>query len=248
MSGATTGNSPANGINYVGTKTFNVGLTTVTYTVRDGSGNTRTCSFTVRVTENQKPKISCPSNISQNIGNNCSKSISTQNPSFSDNCGVTALTWVMTGATTGSSPSSGINYVGTKTFNIGTTTVTYTAIDGSGNTRSCSFTVRLTGNCRNRVSDAYTSVDPKSQLGLSAKLEATAYPNPSDAGFNLQVSATSNKEKLTVKVYDMVGRIVHQANGMPGHVFRFGENFIAGSYLVEVMQGAERVTIKIVKQ
>ena len=50
MTGATTGQSGANGINYLSQNTlFNAGVTTVTYTVYDRSGNHATCSFKVIV-------------------------------------------------------------------------------------------------------------------------------------------------------------------------------------------------------
>jgi len=64
MTGATTGSSPATGINYVGTRPFNLngttgqGVTTITYTVKDAAGNTTTCSFTVTVNDASIPVIS----------------------------------------------------------------------------------------------------------------------------------------------------------------------------------------------
>jgi hypothetical protein len=58
MTGATTGSSPATGINSVGTQTFNLGVTTVTYTARDAAGNSTSCSFTVTITDAQLPVIS----------------------------------------------------------------------------------------------------------------------------------------------------------------------------------------------
>jgi hypothetical protein len=144
MSGATGLSSGATGINFVGTKTFNVGVTTVTYTVKDASGNTAVCSFTVTVKESKAPTISCPGSITQNTATGlCSKTIAVANPSVSDNCGVVSVSWVMSGATIGSSPTTGINYVGTQTFNKGTTTITYTVKDASGNSASCSFTVKV---------------------------------------------------------------------------------------------------------
>ena len=147
MTGATVAASPAAGINQVGTHTFNSGITTVTYTVKDGSGNQSVCSFTVTVTDNQIPAITCPSNISQNADAGlCSASVVVPNAVTSDNCSVTILTWAMTGATVAASPAAGINQVGTHTFNSGITTVTYTVKDGSGNQSVCSFTVTVTDN------------------------------------------------------------------------------------------------------
>jgi len=49
----------------------------------------------------------------------------------------------MTGATTGSSPITGINVVGTQVFNLGITTITYTAKDAAGNITTCSFTITI---------------------------------------------------------------------------------------------------------
>jgi hypothetical protein len=134
--GATVGNSPLTGINQASATSFNVGITTVTYTVKDAAGNTATCSFTVTVTDNIKPTLVCPSNKS-----NCSPTFTGIDATFTDNCTVTALTWTKTGATVASSPLTGFNQVSNTPFNIGITTVTYTATDAAGNTETCSFLV-----------------------------------------------------------------------------------------------------------
>jgi hypothetical protein len=96
----------------------------------------------------QAPAITCPANIVRNTDPGvCTATIAVPNPTYSDNCAVTKLTWAMTGATTGSSPATGINFVGTQTFNLsgttgqGVTTITYTATDAAGNITTCSFTV-----------------------------------------------------------------------------------------------------------
>jgi carbohydrate-binding DOMON domain-containing protein len=39
---------------------FPIGVTTVTWTVTDNSGNTATCTQNVTVTDNVNPTISCP--------------------------------------------------------------------------------------------------------------------------------------------------------------------------------------------
>jgi gliding motility-associated-like protein len=147
LTGATTANSSATGINNLGTYTFNRGITTVTYTVTDAAGNSSNCSFTVTVTDNVAPIINCPANSTANAGAvACNASVATTNPTVSDNCGIATLTWTMSGATTGASPATGINNAGTQTFNIGVTTVTYVATDASGNSSNCSFTVTISDN------------------------------------------------------------------------------------------------------
>ncbi|MCK9203673.1 MAG: HYR domain-containing protein [Bacteroidales bacterium] len=102
------------------------------------------CTFDVEVIDDQKPSITCPAKIiTTNDLNQCSALVVVPNPSFNDNCMVTRLVWAMTGATVASSPAEGINFVGTYSFNVGTTLVTYTATDASGNHASCSFTVKV---------------------------------------------------------------------------------------------------------
>ena len=147
MTGATVATSPAAGINQVGTYTFNTGVTTVTYTVKDGAGNQATCSFTVTILDNIPPTITCPGVITQNVDAGlCNASVAVPNATIGDNCSVTTLTWAMTGATVATSPAAGINQVGTYTFNTGVTTVTYTVKDGAGNQATCSFTVTILDN------------------------------------------------------------------------------------------------------
>src|SRR5207253_7395149 len=55
--GATVSCLPTNGA------TFNKGVSTVTCTATDASGNTNPCTFTVTVQDNEAPTILCPSNI-----------------------------------------------------------------------------------------------------------------------------------------------------------------------------------------
>ena len=144
LTGATTGTSPATGVNFVGSRSFNVGVTTVTYTIVDASGNSLSCSFTVTVNDTEAPTVTCPANITVSNGAGvCSASVNTPNPTSNDNCGITVRTWALTGATTGASSATGLNNVGTQTFNVGVTTVTYTVTDAAGNTGSCTFSVTV---------------------------------------------------------------------------------------------------------
>jgi gliding motility-associated-like protein len=110
---------------------FPVGITTVTYTVTDGSSNTTSCSFTVTVVDTTLPTITCPSNIIvANDPNMCSAVVTYTAPTGTDNC---------TGATTAMTAGLGSG----ATFPVGTTTETYTVTDAANNTTSCSFTVTV---------------------------------------------------------------------------------------------------------
>ncbi|MBS1634267.1 MAG: HYR domain-containing protein, partial [Bacteroidetes bacterium] len=125
---------------------FAKGVTTVTWTASDGVTTVVTCSFTVTVTDNQQPVITCPvtGNANRNTDNGeCTYTV--QGTEFdaaaTDNCGVTSLTYTLTGATTG----SGTSLAGV-VFAKGVTTVTWTASDGVTTVVTCSFTVTVTDN------------------------------------------------------------------------------------------------------
>ena len=121
--------------------TFPVGITTNVYTATDAAGNTSTCSFTVEVKDNEKPAITCPIAISTSRNTNpglCTYSVmgNELNATAKDNCGITKLTYALSGATTG----SGNSLKDVKLYP-GTTTVTWTTSDAAGNTTICLFTV-----------------------------------------------------------------------------------------------------------
>ncbi|MCI4442615.1 MAG: HYR domain-containing protein, partial [Lentimicrobium sp.] len=147
MSGATIASSPLTGINTIGTYSFNLGVTTITYNVFDGAGNTANTVYTITITDNIAPTITCSANLTRNVDSgNCTASVTTTNPTIADNCTVTKLTWNLTGATTGASAATGINNLGTKVFNLGLTTVSYRVEDAAGNFATCSYTIRVIDN------------------------------------------------------------------------------------------------------
>lgn len=74
-----------------------------------------------------------------------------------------------------------------------------------------------------------------------------AFPNPSDNYFNLMVEG-SRKEDVVVSVYNVNGVRIHQVKGTANRYYKFGEGWIPGTYLVEVRQGNELKTVKLVKQ
>ena len=106
-------------------------------------GSVGSNSVTISAEDLEAPQFtSCPVDLEVAIERNLTGAeVITPDPVATDNCGLDLLTWALTGATSGNSPATGINYLGTFTFNLGTTTVTYTAEDLSGNTSECSFDV-----------------------------------------------------------------------------------------------------------
>jgi len=111
---------------------FPVGTSTVIYSVSDNNSNTGTCQFTVTVTDSEDPEIACPANISlQAASGSCSENVSYSTPTATDNCSVSSVSLT-------SGPASG------SSFNVGASTVTWTATDAAGRTDVCSFTVTVT--------------------------------------------------------------------------------------------------------
>ncbi|NVO18395.1 MAG: hypothetical protein HXX13_01770 [Bacteroidetes bacterium] len=122
---------------------FNVGTTQVTYTVTDACGHATNCSFNVIVTPNNPPVITCPTNIILNTqAGVCTASANPGIPTITGGTGVT-LSWVMTGATLGS--GNGAIVPNPYTFNLGVTTITWTATNIAG-TVTCIQTVTVIDN------------------------------------------------------------------------------------------------------
>src|SRR5262249_57324049 len=115
-SGVTVASTPPSG------SSFPKGVTTVTSTATDASGNTASCTFTVTVNDTQPPAIVCPADMTIPTAAGQCSAVGNYVVTASDNCpGVVVV----------SNPPSG------STFPKGATTVTATATDASGNQSSC---------------------------------------------------------------------------------------------------------------
>jgi hypothetical protein len=83
---------------------------------------------------------------------------------------------------------------------------------------------------------------------VNSTLKIQAYPNPSNSEFNLVLAGYNSLEKVTVTVTDLLGRIVYQTNGTAKLQFMFGSNLVAGMYNVQVIQGKEVKSLKLIKE
>ena len=109
---------------------YPIGLTTNVFQATDETGNTSTCSFTVTVRDVQPPTINCPTNIVVNATSAQGSTVNYVTPVGTDNCsGVNTL--MTAGFASGA------------LFPIGSTLVTYKAIDASNVSVQCSFTVQV---------------------------------------------------------------------------------------------------------
>jgi hypothetical protein len=130
-------------VNFTPGSFFAPGLTTVTYNVSDGDGNSDICFFNITVIDNEAPSITnCQGDTSILIipGQQGDIAGSILEPTTNDNCSVQSLEYAFTGATIASGTfDPNIDY----SFNTGMTDVTFTVTDPTGATASCSFVVTV---------------------------------------------------------------------------------------------------------
>ncbi|MGB1204456.1 MAG: HYR domain-containing protein [Chitinophagales bacterium] len=112
---------------------FPLGTTTVVYTAIDLEGNENICSFEVAVIDNESPEIAnCPSDIEINAESGlCGAVVHWEMPNVADNCEIFMFF---------SDDVSG------DFFDVGTTTISYTATDLAGNSANCSFNITVLDN------------------------------------------------------------------------------------------------------
>jgi hypothetical protein len=130
MTGSTIARSPATGINNIGSHTFNLGVTTVTYTVTDALGLSASCDFTVTVIDDVDPIARCR-NIDVYLDINTGVVTIDEddiNNGSTDNCGIASISIDRTEFTC---------------VNIGDNNVSLTVIDNSGNSGNCTAVVTV---------------------------------------------------------------------------------------------------------
>ena len=130
MTGATTAVSPITGINDLSSHTFNLGATTVTYTVTDALGESASCSFTVTVTDNINPTAVCRNidvNLDVNTGTVNITATQIDGGSY-DNCGIASMA---------------IDITSFDCSDLGANNVILTVVDNFGNTGTCTAIVTV---------------------------------------------------------------------------------------------------------
>ncbi len=110
------------------------GDTVVTMSTTDSAGNTTTCTFTVFITDDEVPTITCAANQTQTAdAGNCSAAVTVVAPVTADNCSVASVVNDYNGTADA-----------TDTYPVGTTTVVWTVTDNAGNTATCSQDITVT--------------------------------------------------------------------------------------------------------
>jgi len=150
---------------------FPVATTTISYQVNDEFGNTATCSFTVTVEDNQDPEITCPENIEIDLDPLlCGIEVDYDLPEYSDNCPGAILL-----------PPPGDQRSGSY-FEIGVHDITFTVVDLSSNSVSCTFSITVNDyiapplGCK----DIQISLDGECEAQLTPTMVLAGWQGPED--------------------------------------------------------------------
>ena len=144
---------------------------------------------------------------------------------------------ISVGAAGGRAPYSytinGVDYITDGKFtNLAPGTYTTTVKDYNGNTAQIEITI----------------LDGKKRCGTyTNSLSFKVYPNPSISNFKVNIS-TEELGEITLQVFDVLGKMVHQEKGQSAKLYNFGLNFKPGFYVVKVIQANQFMTSKIIKQ
>jgi len=158
---------------------YPLGNTNVTLTATDIGNLSSQCKAVITAVDQTPPAISCLPSSSAECTGNSSAAVNVPTPSATDNCGTTTVT----------GPG------GSTVYPLGSTSITFSAADGSGNTASCKTSVTvvdtinptitcsapLTAECTGNHSAPVdvpnaTAADTCSSVAVSGPAGASSYP------------------------------------------------------------------------
>jgi hypothetical protein len=107
------------------------------------------------------------------------------------------------------------------------------------------------GNSANKASKLSNTVlagcpPPTAKVVAPATFGVNVYPNPSNSEFNVQLNGASS-EAVSVRVLDAQGRFIKSLRTSPNQTISLGSDLKAGAYLLEVRQGSNVKTTRVLK-
>ena len=97
--------------------------------------------------------------------------------------------------------------------------------------------------CGNTVPSRFRNNEIITEAAFNVKV----LNNPSKNFFTLQLQSSST-ETIELRVMDLQGRRILSKRVAAHGTYSFGQELMSGTYIVEVIQGAERKTLKLIKQ
>ena len=250
---------------------FPVGTTTVNATAINGGGIS-TCSFTVTVNDTEAPKIYdlktdpvvlWPANGKMRI-------IKVTTGTFADTLSADTLN-IIDGVTDNCPgpincvlsviSNEPVNGVGA-----GNTSPDWEIINnhivklraersGTGTGRIYTITMRCTDLAGNTSEETTTVTVPHDMSGKSSAnptrlgentLAVSVYNNPTKNYFTLSVEPGTRSENVSVRLFDMTGRMVEATNSA-SQIIRVGSKLGAGIYMAEIKRGNEVSFLRLIK-
>ncbi len=101
-------------------------------------------------------------------------------------------------------------------------------------------------NCQPKYTVTKAATKPDNNVAID-DFTVQAYPNPSSSEFTLALKGNAD-DKVSIIVTDLFGRKVYAAEGTGLKQYKFGNNLVAGIYVVQVAQGNNIQSLKIVKE
>jgi uncharacterized lipoprotein YddW (UPF0748 family) len=248
------------------TDAYPKGSTTITWTATDAAGNKSSCTQTITVEDKEKPVIT---NASTNpsvltVPNHKMRTVKVFYR-VSDNCGsVTTSLSITSNEDRLNDPEEdevGSDYqvldnntVKLRAARSGSGngriyTITITATDASGNVSTETVTV-LVPHDRSDIVSASPMATATEKVNVESLkvLQVKALPNPSKNQFTLLISS-GNDVPVMLRITDNLGRLIETRSGVPSNgTYTIGQRYTSGIYFVEVIQGASRSIMKLIKE
>ncbi len=82
----------------------------------------------------------------------------------------------------------------------------------------------------------------------STSLHINASPNPSASAFTIQLQGTNLKQPISIRVYDISGKLLEAGENISiGQSLHLGDQYKAGTYIIEALQSGKSVQTKVIK-
>lgn len=241
----------------------NIGVNTVTLRITDANGNTGSATATVTVADASGPSITNASASPTVLWPANGKMINvTVGYTAADNCSAATVSLSVKSNEAESGLFKGDKGNDWKIVNnrqvqlkaerdpSGTGriyTITITATDAKGNRSTQDVLVTVPVSAGSRMAAEASSLQAAVLPSMEQGLHLSATPNPAAGPFVLVVKSNRNLP-VTIKTIDVAGRVVETKRNAPANgSLSVGQSYLPGLYIVEAVQGEERVLLRVIK-
>ena len=113
-------------------------------------------------------------------------------------------------------------------------------------TTDCGTGTRSAGKAPGLTAAISNCPPPTAKVSVPASFGVNVYPNPSNGQFNVQLSGATS-EAVNVRILDAQGRYIKAVRSAGNGVITLGSDLKAGAYLLEVRQGNNVKTTRVMK-